>query len=98
MLVFENGGEPLYYILSADLMERNIDKRIEVGVPILDKSIQKELALIFDFQWKGSVKSRLITGDFKNIYRSTNLAPFHAQVETYKHYLALSQIPTKSIN
>ena len=98
MLVFENGGEPLYYILSADLMERNIDKRIEVGIPILDKKIQKELALIFDFQWKGSVKSRLITGDFKNIYRSTNLAPFHAQVETYKHYLALSHIPTKSIN
>jgi polyphosphate kinase len=98
MLIFENAGDPLFYILSADFMERNIDYRIEVGVPIYCKTIQEDLSRVFDFQWKGSVKSRLITGDLKNVYRKTNLAPFHAQVETYKHYLALSQIPTKSIN
>ena len=79
-------------------MERNIDYRIEVGVPIYCKTIQEDLSRVFDFQWKGSVKSRLITGDLKNIYRKTTLAPFHAQVETYKHYLALSQTPTESIN
>jgi polyphosphate kinase len=98
MLIFENSGDPLFYILSADFMERNIDYRIEVGVPIYCKTIQEDLSRVFDFQWKGSVKSRLITGDLKNVYRKTNLAPFHAQVETYKHYLALSQAPTKSIN
>jgi polyphosphate kinase len=98
MLIFENAGDPLFYILSADFMERNIDYRIEVGVPIYCKTIQEDLSRVFDFQWKGSVKSRLITGDLKNVYRKTNLAPFHAQVETYKHYLALSQMPTKSIN
>ena len=98
MLIFENAGDPLFYILSADFMERNIDYRIEVGVPIYCKTIQEDLSRAFNFQWKGSVKSRLITGDLKNVYRKTNLAPFHAQVETYKHYLALSQMPTKSIN
>jgi polyphosphate kinase len=98
MLIFENAGDPLFYILSADFMERNIDYRIEVGVPIYCKTIQEDLSRVFDFQWKGSVKSRLITGDLKNVYRKTNLAPFHAQVETYMHYLALSQMPTKSIN
>ncbi len=98
MLIFENAGDPLFYILSADFMERNIDYRIEVGVPIYCKTIQEDLSRVFDFQWKGSVKSRLITGDLKNVYRKTNLAPFHAQVETYKHYLALSQTPTKSAN
>ncbi len=98
MLIFENAGDPLFYILSADFMERNIDYRIEVGVPIYCKTIQEDLSRVFDFQWKGSVKSRLITGDLKNIYRKTNLAPFHAQVETYKHYLSLGQTPTKSIN
>ena len=98
MLIFENAGNPLFYILSADFMERNIDYRIEVGVPIYCKTIQEDLSRVFDFQWKGSVKSRLITGDLKNVYRKTNLSPFHAQVETYKHYLALSQMPTKSIN
>ncbi|MCX6190750.1 MAG: polyphosphate kinase 1 [Flavobacteriia bacterium] len=100
MLIFENEGNPLFYILSADFMERNIDYRIEVGVPIYCKTIQEDLSRVFDFQWKGSVKSRLITGDLKNVYRKTNLSPFHAQVETYKYYLdlALNQIPTKSIN
>lgn len=98
MLIFENAGDPLFYILSADFMERNIDYRIEVGVPIYCKTIQEDLSRVFDFQWKGSVKSRLITGDLKNVYRKTNLAPFHAQVETYKHYLSLGQTPTKSIN
>lgn len=98
MLIFENAGDPLFYILSADFMERNIDYRIEVGVPIYCKTIQEDLSRVFDFQWKGSVKSRLITGDLKNVYRKTNLAPFHAQVETYKHYLALSQTPIKSDN
>ncbi len=98
MLIFENAGDPLFYILSADFMERNIDYRIEVGVPIYCKTIQEDLSRAFNFQWKGSVKSRLITGDLKNVYRKTNLAPFHAQVETYKHYLSLGQTPTKSIN
>ena len=98
MLIFENAGDPLFYILSADFMERNIDYRIEVGVPIYCKTIQEDLSRVFDFQWKGSVKSRLITGDLKNVYRKTNLASFHAQVETHKHYLALSQTPTKSAN
>lgn len=86
LLIFENNGKPSYYILSADFMERNLDSRIEVGVPIHSKSIQESLLRIFDFQWKGSVKSRLITGDFKNQYRRTQLEPFHAQFETYRYY------------
>ena len=98
MLIFENAGDPLFYILSADFMERNIDYRIEVGVPVYCKTIQEDLSRVFDFQWKGSIKSRLITGDLKNVYLKTNLASFHAQVETHKHYLALSQTPTKSAN
>jgi polyphosphate kinase len=89
-MVFENAGEPLIFILSADFMERNLDYRIEVGVPILDKKIQAELLQVFDFQWRGSVKSRLVSKDFKNEYRKNDLPPFHAQLETYKYYADLS--------
>lgn len=89
MLIFENGGKPEYFITSADFMERNLDKRIEVGALIEDKKIQEELERIFDYQWRGSVKARLITADSSNQYRRYELPPFHAQVELYKSYKEL---------
>jgi polyphosphate kinase len=85
-MIFENDGKPIYIISSADFMERNLDNRIEVGVMIKDESIQYELDQIFDFQWRGSVKARLISSDLKNRYRKRNLPPFHAQVETFNFY------------
>jgi polyphosphate kinase len=67
-------------------MERNLDKRIEVGVLVESPNVQKELDLIFNYQWSGSVKARLITADFKNQYRRTDIPTFHAQVELYNYY------------
>jgi polyphosphate kinase len=43
---FENGGEPEYYIGSADWMKRNLDGRVETIVPILDPAIQHEIDAI----------------------------------------------------
>jgi polyphosphate kinase len=91
-MIFENNGNPVYFISSADWMERNLDKRIEVGAPIFSKAIQQELDLIFNFQWRGSVKSRLIDKNLKNTYRKSEGAPFHAQAELYKHYKNLTEL------
>lgn len=84
--IFHNNGKPVYYISSADWMERNLDKRIEVGCPILDKRLQQELDKIFEYQWKGSVKSREIRQDLKNTFRKPKGLPFHAQLELYEYY------------
>jgi polyphosphate kinase len=40
---FENGGEPEYFIGSADWMTRNIDKRMETIAPVTDPAIAAEL-------------------------------------------------------
>jgi polyphosphate kinase len=40
---FYNGGEDEVYIGSADLMSRNIDHRVEVLVPILDRALVRNL-------------------------------------------------------
>jgi hypothetical protein len=63
-----------------------------VGVIIKEKSIQQELDTIFDFQWRGSVKARLISPDLKNRYRKRNLPPFHAQLELYKYYASKAEM------
>jgi len=91
--IFENGGNPLFYISSADWMERNIDKRIEVGVPIYDESLQRELNLIFDYQQRGNVKSRQIDKLLKNDYRKGSGKLFHAQRELYAYYQARAISP-----
>ncbi len=40
---FHNGGNPHIYMGSADLMPRNLDRRIETLVPILDPYLQKKV-------------------------------------------------------
>ena len=41
--IFGNNGKELIYLSSADLMTRNIDHRVEVGFPIIDKNIRQEI-------------------------------------------------------
>jgi len=45
---FENGGQPEYFIGSADWMRRNLDRRMETIVPVIDPVIQAELEQILD--------------------------------------------------
>ncbi len=64
--LFENGGEEIMYMGSADWMTRNLDRRIEVLVPILDKSVFTELKDILEIQLNDNVKARLIDADDTN--------------------------------
>ncbi|CAI5462292.1 unnamed protein product [Closterium sp. Yama58-4] len=45
---FENGGDPQYYIGSADWMSRNLTRRVEVVTPVEDRAIKSELQSIID--------------------------------------------------
>jgi polyphosphate kinase len=45
---FANGGDPLYFIGSADWMKRNLSRRVETIMPVFDPTIQRELLEILD--------------------------------------------------
>jgi polyphosphate kinase len=57
VFIFGRAGEASYavYMGSADMMERNLDRRVEVVVPIDDQSIQHELVSAFETTWRDDV-------------------------------------------
>jgi polyphosphate kinase len=84
IFIFENEGDPLYYISSADWMARNLDTRIEISCPIYDKNLQKELKDILEIQWSDTVKARLVNNKQDNQYRiAATTARVRAQEKTY---------------
>lgn len=66
VLVFCNDDKPAYYIGSADWMERNLDHRFEVMVPVNDPALQKQLWDILQIQLSDNVKARLISAENPN--------------------------------
>ena len=47
---FENGGDPEYFIGSADLMKRNLDERIEIIAPVREPDLQAHLWHVLQVQ------------------------------------------------
>ena len=86
VMVFGNNGDDKVYISSADWMTRNLDHRVEVGVPILDAKLKQLIIDILELQFKDRTKARLIDSEQKNTYvRRGNRKKIRSQIAIYDH-------------
>ena len=72
VFLFHANGEEKMFMGSADWMTRNLDKRIEVIVPVQDTSIRKELKDILELQFADNVKARIVDSKSSNSYVNSN--------------------------
>ena len=88
VMIFHQDGKEKVYISSADWMLRNIDHRVEVGCPVLDKQIQQELKDIINIQLSDNVKARILNNGLDNEYvNGGDLKKIRSQIEIYNYLL-----------
>lgn len=59
---FNNGNEEIY-LSSADMMRRNLDRRVEILFPILDATHRKQIKKDLDLMLKDNLKARALNPD-----------------------------------
>jgi polyphosphate kinase len=77
--VFENGGEPLVYLASADWMRRNLSHRVEIAFPVRDPVCKAQVLKILEFQLADNRKARRLETGSHHRYVSRDGPPVRAQ-------------------
>ena len=85
LIISCNNGAPCTFILSADMMKRNLDRRVEIAVPILEEYTANVVRDIFTIQWNDNVKSRDLTHSNTNEYIRNTLKPARSQDVIYDY-------------
>ena len=92
-LIFCNGGDELVYITSADIMPRNLDRRIEVTCPVYDDAIKKEIRDVFEIQWSDTVKARIYDETQSNTLARSTENPVRSQIGVHTYLLKANEVP-----
>ena len=82
---FGKGKDRLTYISSADLMTRNVDKRIEIAAPVLDKKIEERILKILRIMLSDNIKARKLCPDGKYRRVENGQDPMDAQDYLLNH-------------
>ncbi len=90
ILIFAGGGNPRYFMGSADWMPRNLENRIEVLTPVYDKDLQHDLMRTVDYGLADTVNGRLVDRQGSNVIQAGE--PFRSQEQLYEDYLAEAEV------
>ena len=90
---FQNGGTPELYCSSADWMNRNLDRRIELMFPILDKVPFEDVKSILDtyFADNSTAMELQSNGSWQPVARGKKDEVIRAQEVLYKKYRQLEE-------
>ena len=96
---FQNAGTPELYCSSADWMSRNLDRRIELMFPILDKDAFEDVKSILELYFKDNTNSMELThtGTWVPVEKSKKEQNFEVQNELYKKYKKLNDLKPQNI-
>ena len=85
---FQNAGTPELYCSSADWMSRNLDRRIELMFPILDKNAFRQVKSWLDMYFEDNTNAEVLqsNGKWEAVTTSKRSVKLRAQEMLYKHY------------
>lgn len=77
---FFNNGDEEIYLSSADMMRRNLDRRVEILFPILDATHRKQIKRELDIMLQDNIKARSLQPDGSYRFVTTNGKPINSQL------------------
>jgi polyphosphate kinase len=84
---FENGGNEELYIGSADLMERNLDRRVETLTPVLDKELKSHLKeAVLDAYLQDSDRAMVLDSNGRYTRPDPGTDAVNSQQQLLKYY------------
>jgi len=80
---FANGGAEEIYLASADLMSRNLERRVEIMFPVLDEKIRGELWETLNAYFQDNCQARVLdsSGAWTRLSPASGETPLRAQKE-----------------
>jgi polyphosphate kinase len=85
VFIFNNNSKPEVYMGSADWMNRNIYRRIEVCFPVYDEQIKAEITDIINLQLADNVQAVMLNENIENVPVKTTKPGIRSQYEVYKY-------------
>ncbi|GLH68378.1 polyphosphate kinase 1 [Geothrix edaphica] len=91
---FANDGEPETLLSSADLMPRNLDRRVELAFPLVDPLLAAQVMEMVELQLHDTLKGRVLgpEGDVLRRGLDPQDPPLRSQLRIYEHTLLASGV------
>ena len=81
VLRFHGGARPQFFLGSGDILPRNLDRRVEVMVPVHDPDIRAYLDRVLELYWEDRASARVLDDGQSNAHRAVDRAGPRVQEE-----------------